>query len=301
MIKERFPHDLRSAQTWPGAFQEALPRIFTRGLDKYPGKEFASFLPLLRICRSTRPWLVLLLVGALFLNVQPVHAHGGVIVAGDLTEKYEWIIQVNPYPVTTPGETFVSLVVYDIKTYQPIDGLSVQAYLAPPGSTELCCQPGRDLGPMEILHDPVQYPGDYSILHNFTPIGQWSGIFLIENVDGGEPLKAPFSFLVLPQDFTQFESPLEAPTATFASPLAPEAPNAAAQSVAISAVTPATETESSALGIETLPAPRGLLSLSTSNLMLLGGAALVPVVLLVVWFLRSPNSGDDAEEGDAHD
>ncbi|MEZ4658617.1 MAG: hypothetical protein R2911_13685 [Caldilineaceae bacterium] len=63
--------------------------------------------------------------------MQPAQAHGGVIVAGDLTEKYEWLIQVSPYPVTTPGETYVSLVIYDIKTYEPINGLNVDRPIWP--------------------------------------------------------------------------------------------------------------------------------------------------------------------------
>ncbi|MEZ4713666.1 MAG: hypothetical protein R3A44_41140 [Caldilineaceae bacterium] len=235
----------------------------------------------------------------------PVQAHGGVIVAGDLTEKYEWLIQVSPYPVTTPGETYVSLVIYDIKTYQPINGLSVEAYLAPPGSTELCCEPGRDLGPIEILVDPEQYPGDYSILYDFSPIGQWNGVFIVEDEDG--EWKAPFSFLVLPQNLNQFESPIVTPSFVLTSPLvgpqanpqveSGQAESAQADNAAVAGAPAPAAAQN--VAVEDV-ASRGLAGLSMGYLLALGGGALIPIVLLVFWFLRS-SSGETDEEEDARD
>ncbi|MCB0091231.1 MAG: hypothetical protein KDE54_25230 [Caldilineaceae bacterium] len=256
-----------------------------------------------QICR-----LLLLITALLPLTALPAQAHGGVVVAGDLTAKYEWLIQVSPYPVTTPGETFVSLVVYDIKTYQPINGLTVEAYLAPPGSTELCCQPGRDLGPIDILIDSEQYPGDYSILYDFTPVGQWSGLFIVKDEDG--EWTAPFTFLVLPQSLEQFESPIVTPSFVLTSPLASGQSGAPAVNVQAGngqADNGATDASAST-GETTRPAnaapARGLAGLSMGYLLAIGGGALIPILLLFFWFLRSSNGevddGEDEEET-AHD
>lgn len=113
---------------------------------------------------------------------QTVSAHGGVIIDGGTTEHYEWIAMASPFPVT-PGETILTVLIYDINTYAPIDGLVPSLELAPPDAPRPCCTGDDTLGPLALLVDPVLYPGDYSNITLLLQEGTWQGKFTIDESD----------------------------------------------------------------------------------------------------------------------
>lgn len=128
-------------------------------------------------------WCLLLL-----LAPQTASAHGGVIIDGSLTEEYEWLIAVNPYPAT-PGDTVLTLLIYDLDTYAPINGLDTALYLTPPGSDERA-------GPFTLLADPEQYPGDYSNIFDIDQEGDWGVTFVVDT--GEETLELTSTLTVQP-------------------------------------------------------------------------------------------------------
>lgn len=115
-------------------------------------------------------------------QTQTVSAHGGVIIDGGTTEHYEWIAMASPFPVT-PGETILTVLIYDINTYAPIDGLIPTLELAPPDAPRPCCSGDNTLGPLALLVDPVLYPGDYSNITLLLQEGTWQGKFTIDESD----------------------------------------------------------------------------------------------------------------------
>ncbi len=145
--------------------------------------------------------LALLGAGLLWL-AQPAgnaNAHGGAIIADGYTEQYEWLVAINPFP-TTPGQTVITLLIYDLKTYKPVTDASAELYLAPPGSTEPCCQKGVASGPFTLTTDPVQFPGDYSATVVLGKAGQWQAKFHAVTKNGS--FDALTSFKVDPGDGT---------------------------------------------------------------------------------------------------
>jgi len=119
-----------------------------------------------------------------------VRAHGGVIIDGDFTEEYEWLAAVSPYPAT-PGDTVITLLLYDLETYAPINGMDARLYLDPP-------EDGARLGPFNLLTDPEQYPGDYSNILDLTEEGDWGVLFAVDT--GDETLELTTQFTVQPGD-----------------------------------------------------------------------------------------------------
>lgn len=132
-------------------------------------------------------WTLALLVPCLIIVLpgswHPITAaHGGVIIDGGFTDHYEWIAMASPYPVT-PGETIITVLIYDIETYAPIDGLSPTLELSPPGEPRPCCSGDQTLGPLPLIVDPVLYPGDYSNIAPLLREGAWQGKFTIQEDD----------------------------------------------------------------------------------------------------------------------
>lgn len=102
----------------------------------------------------------------------PGYAHGGVVIDTGFTDHFEWLVSINPYP-TLMGEATLTLLVYDIATYEPVNDLTVMLYLAAPGDAQPCCQPESHGGPFELIVDPQIYPGDYSNVVSFDQPGEW--------------------------------------------------------------------------------------------------------------------------------
>ncbi len=130
--------------------------------------------------------LLALLCAGLLCLAQPAgnaQAHGGAIVTDGYTPQYEWLVAINPFPIT-PGQTVITLLIYDLKTYKPVTDASAELYLAPPGSTEPCCQKGVASGPFALTTDPVQFPGDYSTTLVLGKAGQWQARFHVVTKSG---------------------------------------------------------------------------------------------------------------------
>jgi hypothetical protein len=116
------------------------------------------------------------------------------VVASGITEQYEWLVALDPYPLT-PGFTVITLLVYDSKTYQPVTDLQAELYLAPPDSPRPCCQAGVHIGPLKLDTDPALFPGDYSTVVEIIQTGAWEAKFLVSR-GGQQPLEAAVSFQV---------------------------------------------------------------------------------------------------------
>ncbi len=104
-------------------------------------------------------------------------AHGGVIIDSGFTEHYEWLVSIDPFP-TLMGEAMVTLLIYDIASYEPMNDFSVALYQVAPDSAVPCCQPEHHEGPVELTIDPALYPGDYSNLIALDQPGEWQLHFL---------------------------------------------------------------------------------------------------------------------------
>ncbi|NJN82915.1 MAG: hypothetical protein HC802_11975 [Caldilineaceae bacterium] len=120
-------------------------------------------------------WFALLLV-YIVSGARSAQAHGGVIIDNGVTDDYEWLAVVSPYPVSV-GETMLTLLVYDLNTAAPIDGLESEVLLRRPGDPSPCCNPSQHLGPYALLAEPEQFPGDYSAALSFGEMGDWEALF----------------------------------------------------------------------------------------------------------------------------
>ncbi|MCX6045389.1 MAG: hypothetical protein NT075_09760 [Chloroflexi bacterium] len=149
-----------------------------------------------------RRGMLAFLCATLLCLAQPtgrVQAHGGAIITDGYTEQYEWLVAINPFPVT-PGQTVITLLIYDLKTYKPVTDASAELYLAPPGSTAPCCEKGVASGPFTLTTDPVQFPGDYSATVVLGKAGQWQAKFHAVTKNGA--FDALTSFTVDPGEGT---------------------------------------------------------------------------------------------------
>ena len=118
-----------------------------------------------------------LLCAALFWIIQPsakVQAHGGVVIGDGFAEHYEWLLVMNPYPITA-GDAVLTLLVYDAQTQDPITDLQAQLTLARPGSGHACCQSGVDAGPFALAIGAGQYATDHSTTLPLNIVGRWEG------------------------------------------------------------------------------------------------------------------------------
>lgn len=164
-------------------------------------------------------WALALLVPCLIIVLpgfwHPITAaHGGVIIDGGFTDHYEWIVMASPYPIT-PGETIITVLIYDIETYAPIDGLSPTLELSPPGEPRPCCSSDQTLGPLPLIVDPVLYPGDYSNIALLIREGEWQGKFTIREGDPVGPGELAEIFFTIDvrtaKEGEARETPLNAP------------------------------------------------------------------------------------------
>jgi hypothetical protein len=89
------------------------------------------------------------------------------------------MILVYPYP-TQPGVGVLSLFVFDVPANRPAVDFTGELYLAPPGVSTPCCQPGVHRGPYELHTDPVVYPGDYTTYVPLERVGEWRLYFRMQ-------------------------------------------------------------------------------------------------------------------------
>jgi hypothetical protein len=239
--------------------------------------------------------------------VNPADAHGGSIIANDFTTDYEWLVAINPYPVTL-GATVITLLVYDTQTFGPVTDMQVELYLAPPNRSTPCCEPGVHLGPLRLETNPDLFPGDYSTTIDINQAGEWQAKFIGKHQRA--PLEVTIPFVALG------DLGLAPATATFADPS--ETATAFAENVAAARqtplplsplgqpVSPISQVAPAQAARSPLSAPLGNTAAATSPL-LVGGSnatlsrasspfgdrwwlwglvALAPVVLIFRWALR---------------
>lgn len=113
---------------------------------------------------------------------RPSVAHGGVVIDSGFTDHFEWLVSIDPYPLQT-GQAMITLLVYDLTTYDPVNDLQVALYLAPPGTKRPCCNPTELSAPVPLVIDPQLYPGDYSSLITLAQPGDWALQFVVEGGD----------------------------------------------------------------------------------------------------------------------
>ena len=128
---------------------------------------------------------------ALFLPLSGVQAHGGAIIKGGYTEKYEWLVTINPYP-TPPGPAMLTLLVYSQETHLAVTDLQAVVSITEVIRSTPCCQNGKTLGPFPLTTDPAQFPGDYSTPLTFDKSGPWEAKFEVTDKSGTFEIIVPF-------------------------------------------------------------------------------------------------------------
>jgi ABC-type transport system substrate-binding protein len=188
----------------------------------------------------------------------------------------------------------VTLLVYDIATYEPVNDLTVTVYLAPPDAPRPCCQPEQHTGPIALTVDPEIYPGDYSNLIALDQPGAWEVQF--NATAPATAAEKSFSLVV----------PLTVNASMGGSAPIPLA--AATPDVAATATSFAQNVATARQGVSPLPAPVSPIAapdaaepvaIVRTAWWLWGGVGLIPIVLIGWLILRSPSrqaDGPEAEE-----
>ncbi len=133
--------------------------------------------------RSIRLICYAALLLATFVMQQRVRAHGGVIIDSGFSSHFEWLASINPYPVTT-GEATITLLVYNIINYEPVNDLQVTLYMMGPDAVP----PGDGV---KLAIDPAIYPGDYSANIPLERAGEWQFRFVVEGGDRSFEVTVP--------------------------------------------------------------------------------------------------------------
>lgn len=245
--------------------------------------------------RWWRPLLLLVLGSVLLTNAfwpHPVGAHGGVVIDSGFTDHFEWLVSINPYPIET-GEATLTLLVFDLATYDPVSDLQVTVALARPGTSRPCCNPADLSAPIPLVIDPALYPGDYSEKINLDQPGEWAMQFVVEG--GTRSFTTVVLVPVKAAPAGQAVSPVGTPdVAATATVFAQNVAQARQQNSPLPGpLLPITNTGSS--GIVTINTPGPLMILGF-RWWIWGLAALLP--LFMGWLLlRTPRqSEEDSEE-----
>lgn len=263
----------------------------------------------LRVFISFLRYTFLLSGFILWITLSPrSHAHGGVIIDGGSTEEYEWLALASPYPVT-PGETVISVQIYDIATYAPVNGLQAVMEFAPPGSPQPCCQGDGVLGPLPVIIDPELYPGDYSTILLLLQEGDWQVKFSIPDED--VPVDLYFTVQVNASDGSRRPTPVDADiVAATATALFEEATPTSISASPLIDANAANASDGGASLMQSYPLPADSLSeqiggeksavqgsaanesslsqpgpLPIGSFWRLTALAILPVILIIIWFL----------------
>ncbi|HRW03508.1 MAG TPA: hypothetical protein P5121_00330 [Caldilineaceae bacterium] len=139
------------------------------------------------------------------IDTRGLRAHGGVVIDSGFTDYFEWLVSISPYPVTT-GEATITLLVYDIATYSPVNNLKVMLYATGPEASQAeLDQRGNSV---DLIIDPAIYPGDYSENIPLDQIGEWRLQFVVEGADKSFEITVPVQVAAAPL----VEAPLTAVT-----------------------------------------------------------------------------------------
>lgn len=136
-----------------------------------------------RFSRLSFILLSILLLVAFFFPAQTVTAHGGFVIDSGEIENYEWAASIFPYPVPV-GATVLSILLFDKTSGTPAMDLTGEVYLAEPGDTSPCCQPGVHRGPFPLTSDHKLYPGDYTAFIPVDVAGRWQVLFKMKSPAG---------------------------------------------------------------------------------------------------------------------
>jgi hypothetical protein len=187
----------------------------------------------------------------------------------------------------------ITLLVYDLQTYQPVlDLQQPQLHLTPP-SNEAGAQP--ESFPLET--DPAVYPGDYSAVVTLDQTGDWQARFVTA---GEAPLELTATIRVFSGPGSATSTPASAPNAiatatVFAQNVAEarglaETPMAAGQTAS-----PLSSASVSPLVVQLSPPATGLEGTATlsrpsnpfgNTWWLWGALGLIPIAAIFAWALR---------------
>ena len=217
-------------------------------------------------------------------------AHGGVVIDSGFTDHFEWLVSIDPYPIET-GQTMITLLVFDLATYDPVSDLQVTVATAPPGTVRPCCEPTDLSAPIPLVIDPQLYPGDYSERINLDQPGEWALQFVVE---GGD--RSFTTIVLLPVRAApagQVVSPVTTPdVAATATVFAGNVQAARQQNSPLpGSLSPLTTTAATDIAAVNAAGPLMIMGL---RWWLWGIAALIPLVM--GWLLlRTPQRQDDEE------
>ncbi len=252
-----------------------------------------------RLCgRRLGASLVGLLLFLAALAPHPVTAHGGVVIDSGFTPHFEWLVSIDPYPITT-GQATITLLVFDLTNYDPVNDLKPTLAMAAPGTTRPCCNPAELSAPLELTIDPQIYPGDYSAQITLDQPGEWALQFVAEGGDRSFTVIVP---LTVKEGVAQVPSSLATPdAAATATVFAQNVQSARDQNSPLAApASPLTITTNNittsrandlTAAVVTTPTPATLLGFSW---WIWGIAALIPIGM--GWLLlRSPQRQEEEE------
>ena len=133
--------------------------------------------------------LVALLLSTV-VGTQGIRAHGGVVIDSGFTNYFEWLVSINPYPVTT-GEATITLLVFDVTTYDPVNDLRATLHPTSPTGEQLSAG-------VNLTIDPAIYPGDYSANIPLDQAGEWQLQFVVEGGDKSFEITVPVKVVAAP-------------------------------------------------------------------------------------------------------
>lgn len=247
------------------------------------------------IARQYRVLLSGVLLGLLLAGTavpRPSLAHGGVVIDSGFTNYFEWLVSIDPYPLQT-GKATITLLVFDLTTYDPVNDLQTTLYLAAPGTTRPCCNPTELSAPIPLVVDPQLYPGDYSAVITFDQAGDWALQMVVEGGDRSFTIVVPAPVVAAAAGGIVAPATGTPDVAATATVFAQNVQAARQQNSPLPApASPLTITDTMAAAtITTPPAPFTILGL---RWWLWGVAALIPLVM--GWLLlRSPQQQDEEE------
>lgn len=233
------------------------------------------------------------------------HAHGGVVIDSGYTDHFEWLVSIDPYPPLM-GDTMLTLLIYDVTNYDPVNDATVVVYLAAPDAPRPCCEPNTHRGPLALVIDPALYPGDYSNPVHFDQPGAWEMQFVVDAGDRSFTVVVPVTINATmggSQPIAVGEASATPDVAATATVFAQNVAAARAQNSPLAAPnSPLAQPVSPLTNLPTDGAV-GALPGSVNDWLLWGALALLPIALIGWWILRSatnsPVPGAAAIEEDA--
>ncbi len=229
---------------------------------------------------------------------QPALAHGGIVIDSGYTDYFEWLVSIDPFP-TLMGEAMLTLLIYDVVSYDPVNDAQVHVYLAAPDDPRPCCAPESHRGPIELTIDPALYPGDYSNLIDLDQPGEWEIQFVVDAGERAFTIVVPLTVNATmggsqPIAIDAATTPDPAATATLfaqnvAAARAQNSPLAAPDSPLAQPLSPLANGADGGTA-----APPG----STNDWLLWGALAILPIALVGWWILRSATASENAIRND---